>query len=465
MKPIGAETTSAVSYPYTRRQFSVHRRRPEYRLRGGYNGPPPRTERSPKVLVVKSLKKLILLTAGLLVVAAIGWRTWTLLPSAQDPTADRGDRDGDAPVPVEVAPIERGPIERRRTFSGTLEAAASFDVAAKVSGRVEALRVDLADGINNGQTVAVLDSDEFRQDLAQAQADSAVAQATLAEATNAQAISDRTMQRQTTLRERGIASDAEFDTTRAQQLAAQAKLAVAQAQAQRAEAAVEAARIRLDYTQVAATWSRGDGQRVVAKRWVDEGDTVAANAPLFTVVDLDPIVAVLFVAEQDYAAITPGLSVALRSDVYPDQTFAARVTRVAPIFESTSRQARVELTVPNPGRRLKPGMFVQAQAILERVEDATIVPEQAITRRADRPVIFTLNETTQTARLVPVELGITENSRVQIASPVLNGSEVVTLGQPLLEDGSAVLLPDRPAQDDISLSRADHLASPGAKAP
>lgn len=383
------------------------------------------------------MQRLIGLALVLAVCLAVGWRAWSLLAPVEE-GAD-GREDGGGPAPVQVAAIEFGAIEQRRTFSGTLEAAASFDVAAKVGGRLERLLADLADEIGNGQTVAILDSDEYTQDLAQAQADLAVAQANLVEATNAQTISDRTMQRQTTLRERGIASDAQFDTVQADQLAAQARLAVARAQVQRGEAAVETARIRLGYTQVAATWSRGDAQRIVAQRWVDEGDTVAANSPLLTVVEIDPIVAVLFVAERDYAAMTPGLSVSIHSNAYPDADFVGEVARVAPVFDSNSRQARVELTVPNPDYRLKPGMFVRAQVVLDRVQNATIVPEQAVARREDRPVVFLLDDATQTVKLVPVELGIIQGDRVQIISPDLAG-HVVTLGQPLLDDGSAVRL-------------------------
>ncbi|MEO0514107.1 MAG: efflux RND transporter periplasmic adaptor subunit [Planctomycetota bacterium] len=390
----------------------------------------------------KSVARLLVFALLLVIVAGIGWRAWSLLQSADENAAARGE--GRGPVAVQTQPVERGPIELRRVFSGTLEATASFDVAPKIGGRVQSLSADLADTLTNGQTVAVLDSDEYAQDLAQAQADLAVAQANLAEATNAKTISDRTIERQTTLRQRGIASDAQFDTAQAQQLAAQVNLAVAEAQVQRAEAAVETARIRLGYTQVDATWTRGDDQRVVAQRWVDEGDAVSANDPLFTVVEIDPILAVLFVAERDYAAMTSGLEVVLTSDAHPGRSFVGQVARVAPIFDSDSRQARVELTVANPDYALKPGMFVRAEVVLNRIENATIVPQQAVAKRSDRPVVFLIDEATQTATLVPIETGISQAGRVQIVSPPLAG-RVVTLGQTLLDDGSPVSLttPDR----------------------
>ncbi len=67
------------------------------------------------------------------------------------------------PVPVEVAAVEVGPIERRRVFSGTLESASRVTIAPKVAGRVVSLPLEIADVVERGQLVARLDSDEFAQ--------------------------------------------------------------------------------------------------------------------------------------------------------------------------------------------------------------------------------------------------------------------------------------------------------------
>lgn len=371
-----------------------------------------------------------------LLLAVVGWRVW-VIATTQPEASDRSGRA----VPVEVAAVERGPIERRRTFSGTLEALAEFSVAAKVGGRVERLAVNLADEVENGMVVATLDSAEYEQEVAQARAELAVAEANLKEARSAKEIGDRSMRRQRTLRERGIASESQFDLAESEQLAAEASVAVAEAQAQRARSALETAQIRLGYTQVRAAWSEGDARRLVAERMVEAGDTVAANVPLMSIVELDPILAVLFIAERDYAQITPGQRVTLRTDAQPGRTFEGRVARVSPVFQSASRQARVELTVPNPERLLKPGMFVRAEAVLERVEEATIVPESAVVTRADLPVVFVLDERAMKVRLTPVELGVSDAGRVQVVGGDLTG-RVVTLGQQLLDDGSSVVLPE-----------------------
>lgn len=370
---------------------------------------------------------------------AVAWRLWVVLSVEEQAAAAQGRA-----VPVEVARVERGAIELRRTFSGTLESTAEFSVAPKVSGRIESLKAALADELHNGDVVATLDSDEYTQELRQAEADLAVAEATLAEARSGKEIADRTMARQSTLRERGVASDAQFDTARAEQLSAEASLAVAEAQLNRAQSAVETARIRLSYTQVRARWTEGDTRRVVAQRMVEEGDTVAANTPLIRVVELDPIRAVIYVAERDYALLTAGQKVNITTDAYADRTFEGVISRVSPVFESNSRQARVELRVPNPDRLLKPGMFVRATAVLRRVEDTLIVPEVAVIHRANRSAVFVIDPDTATARLVSVETGIADAGRLQVTSEGLSGL-VVTLGQPLLDDGSPVKMPDAQA--------------------
>ena len=116
------------------------------------------------------------------------------------------------------------------------------------------------------------------------------------------------------------------------------------------------------------------------------------------------------------------------------------VARIAPVFRSESRQARVELRVNNPDRRLKPGMFVRAQTVLARVEDATVVPEDALVTREGRNVVFVVSDDGKTVNERPVEVGVREQGRVQVIGEGLTG-RVVTLGQQQLEDGTEVTIP------------------------
>ncbi|MFO7568120.1 MAG: efflux RND transporter periplasmic adaptor subunit [Enhygromyxa sp.] len=378
------------------------------------------------------------LLATTLVAGGVALRVFVFTDDKPGSAADGG------PVPVEVAAVEHGPIERRREFSGSLVASAEFIVAPKVAGRVARLMVDLADPVTRGQVVAKLDDEELLQAQAQARANLAVTRAQVSAAKKAVTIARRNYQRASGLHERNIASEQELDVARSQKDEADAKLEVAEAEAQRASAAHRAAQIRSGYAKVTADWSRGDDQRVVAARYADEGSTLAANAPLLSIVDLDPVLVVVHVTEADYAELAPGIAVEVRTDAYPGETFAGEISRVAPVFRAESRQARVEMTIPNADGRLKPGMFVRARAVLDRLEQATIVPAAALVERGGETVVFVLAEDGSEVEARAVELGIRERERVAITSkdgrPI--SGRVVVLGQQQLVDGTAIVIPE-----------------------
>jgi RND family efflux transporter MFP subunit len=375
------------------------------------------------------------------IIGAAAGLGWLIVGKFQERVATSKSGRALRPVPVEVVQIQRGPIALQRTFSGELEALAEFVVAPKVSGRVERVIVNIADTVKRGQVVAELDNDEYVQAVAQAQADLLVAKANQSEAKSALEIVKREFKRTESLLKRGIASDSEFDAARQDQLAKQAKLKVTAAQITKAESSLETANIRLGYTKVTAGWTGGDEHRVVAERYVDEGQTVAANAPLLLIVELHPIVGVVYVTERDYVRLKPGQFVSLTTEAFPDEQFPGRIERIAPVFRKSTRQARIEMTVDNPQHRLKPGMFIRTTIVLTQRSDATIIPEQALTIRDDRSGVFIVSEDGQSVVWREVKVGIREGDRVQVEGQGLSG-RVVTLGQQLVKNGSAITIPD-----------------------
>ena len=135
------------------------------------------------------------------------------------------------------------------------------------------------------------------------------------------------------LLKQGIASDSEFDALEADRQAKRAQLQVARAQVTKAASSLETAKIRLGYTRITASWTGGEGDRLVAERYYDEGQTVAANQPLLLIVEPDPILGVVYVSEKDYAYLRPGQTVSLTTDAYQDAAFFGRIERIAPFFK------------------------------------------------------------------------------------------------------------------------------------
>ena len=113
--------------------------------------------------------------------------------------------------------------------------------------------------------------------------------------------------------------------------------------------------------------------------------------------------------------------------------------RIAPVFRSSTRQARVEVRVDNPQLRLKPGMFVRISLVLKQFADTRHVPEQALVTRNGQSGLFVVAEDGQSVTWREVTVGIRQGDRVQVSAENLGG-RVVILGQQLLKDGSRIAI-------------------------
>src|SRR5206468_8021511 len=99
-----------------------------------------------------------------------------------------------------------------------------------------------------------------------------------------------------------------------------------------------------------------------------------ANTPLLSVVDLSTVRLVANLIEKDFRRIQKGLTAVVEVDAFPGEKFTGQVSRVAPVFDAATRTAVMEIEVPNPGFRLKPGMYARVSLIVDRQTDAVTVP-------------------------------------------------------------------------------------------
>ena len=377
--------------------------------------------------------------AGLVVVLALaGWGGYKAFFSSGGSQA-AGPRG--VTVAVEISPIQRGPIKVLGLFSGTLIPKTSFTIASKISGKLKKLLIDIGDEVRQGQLVAVVEDEEYQQQVLQAEADLHVAQANLVEAKSSLELSKRDLERARTLHAKGIQSDSQLDAAVAQSEAQESRYKVTQAQEANREAALETARVRLSYTQIRASWERGSVVRYVGERFVDEGAMLSPNTQILSIIELHPITAVIFVTDRDYQRLQIGQATAITSSAFADKTFAGRVVRIAPLLKETSREARIEIEIQNPDYFLKPGMFITAQVEFAERADATLVPINSIVQRNNQSGIFLVDLENKKARFIPVKVGIVQGERAEILEPSLLSGDVVTLGHHLLEDGVNILLP------------------------
>jgi len=384
--------------------------------------------------------------AVILCLAVVGWGSWEgyqKIQAKRAADASGGKGRSRPPVAVDVAAVTRAPIRDVRMLTGTLRPNARFDVAPKIGGRLEALSVELGDTVRRGQEIGHLEDEEYVQRVEQARAELQVARANVEQCNSATAQARRELERAQALREKQVASQAELDAARSHLEICEADQKVALAQVAQREAALRAAEVQLSYTRIVATWDEkaGAATRIIGERFVDEGAMLKANDPIVSVVELDPIRAVIQVTEREYPSIRVGQTTELTCDAFPGRTFTGAIVRLAPLLRETSREAQLEIDVANQDQALKPGMFVRVMLELARRESATVVPVSALVRRGEAQGVFVVDAEVKVARFVTVVPGILSGEQAEIVSPALSGL-VVTIGQHLLDDGGAVLLPE-----------------------
>ncbi len=383
-------------------------------------------------------------TLAVVLIAAATAAAWWWSPRPQ--TAPAAAEESDARVAVEAAPVTTGTVADVREFTGTLEAGTAFTVAPKAGGQVERVHVDIGEPVERGQLLVELDDAEATQAEAEAEAELAVARAELQQARADARLARRELERTQTLAQRDLSSQSELDTARAQADARQAAVEVASARVQQREAALARARVQLGYTEIRANWPEGAGARVVGERMVNAGDTVGANTPMLTVLGVAPIKAAITVPESDYAPLRLDQRARVSTDAFPDRSFEGSVSRIAPEFARDSRQARVEISVPNDDRALKPGMFATVRITVDRVESATLIPQEALVRSDGASGVYQVVEGEPArVRFQPVQIGIDGDEHLQVTAPADLGGRVVTLGQQLLDDDSPVVVSELPA--------------------
>ena len=373
------------------------------------------------------------------IVAIVGWQVYK-----RTTTSASKNRPGRlvASVAIETEPIRKDVIRDIGILTGSLLPKSQFVVAPKVAGWLKKLLVNVGDTVHQNQVIAILDDEEFTQQEEQAKAELDVAKANAENCRSDLEIAKREYERAKALREKQIASASELDESQAEFNACQTRLKVSLAQVAQKQAALKAAKVRLSYTKVQAFWEEGDQTRVVGERFVDEGALLQVNQPIVSVLENNPLTAVVYVIERDYPKVEVGQQSIVTTDAYPDNTFTGSVVRIAPLLKESSRQARVEIEIPNPAQLLKPGMFVRAQIEFARHNNATVIPLAALVRREGKEGIFIADLKNLKARFVPVTTGIINGESAEVTEPKISGL-VVTMGNHLLEDNSGITLPQK----------------------
>ncbi len=320
-----------------------------------------------------------------------------------------------------IAPKSNGKGEAL-TLPGQVEADYDAVIHARVSGYLKAWNVDIGAQVKQGQVLAEIDTPELDQQLAQARAALATADAN-------QKLAQITAARWANLLARDAVSHQEADE-KAGDL--EAKTAISQA----AKAEVDRLQALETFKRIVAPF---DG--VVTARNTDIGALIAAGQPndpgLFTVADVRRLRIYVRVPQSYSAEIAPGAMATLTAPEYPGQTFRAKLTSTSDAVGDQSGALLVELQMDNADNRLKPGEYVQARFNLPAAPNVLSVPASALMLRNTGMEVAVVG-TDGKAHLRPItiqrDLGVT----VEVSSGLGPNDRVIDNPPDSLTEGETV---------------------------
>jgi multidrug efflux system membrane fusion protein len=334
------------------------------------------------------------------------------------------------PSPVTVATAVAQDVPFYLDEVGHTVAREVVSVQPEVSGKIT--EIHFADGANlkKGDPLFTIDPRPFEAQLN-------AAQANLAQSKAALDFAKIQFARVQDLVESKAIARQDYDTRKN-------AVDVGEAQVKQNEAAVESARLNLEYTSIRSPIDGRAGHRLV-----DNGNVVTANTTtLLNIERMDPIYADFTATESDFSEVQRNSAKrSLRVEVrLPDEPAAevGQLTFLDNAVQSGSGTVMLRATVPNSGRHLWPGQFVNVRLVLATLPKAVLVPAAASQDSAKGPFVYVIKPDS-TAELRPVKLGQRQGELVVVAQGLQPGERVVMNGQlGVLPGGKVHVVPDTP---------------------
>jgi RND family efflux transporter MFP subunit len=340
------------------------------------------------------------------------------------------------PMTVATATVGRATVAEYVTIVGNLIGMATVQVVPKVSGRLESISVRLADPVLKGRSIAKIEDREVEQQVKQAEASFEVSSATIRQREADLKFALTSLERTRSLYDRQLQPKQSLDDAEARHQAGVAQLDLARAQYSQARARLDELRITLANTDVVSPVTG-----FVGKRFLDPGAFASQNSPIVSVVDISSVRLVVNLVEKDVKRVVAGVRAEVEVDAFPGEQFNGQVSRVAPVFDPATRTAEMEIEIPNPTLRLKPGMYARVRLRVAERPNALTVPLNALVEFDGRKGVFVPRE--NTAKFMPVETGLQDTSNVEILKGIEERATVISTGAAGLKDGDRIVLADQ----------------------
>ncbi len=372
----------------------------------------------PKGLRARHVAAIVLVFAGLLGVGLVPrlHEQRALLSAAQA-------RQEAQPI-VNIVNVRRAAAEQEFILPGNTQAFRETAIYARTNGYLKQWFVDIGDHVAVGQLLAVIETPEIDQELAQARAALTQSQANLLQVRANAELAQSTLQRFKTVKPEAI-SRQQIDEQENVLKTARAAVEVGQANIKANEANVKRLLELQSFQKVTAPFAG-----VITARNVDPGALISAGSSptsreLFHLVQTSPL-RIFVNVPQSFA---PSIQLEQNADVavqeYSQRTFQGMVTRTAGALDPASRTLLTEVQTPNTDNALLPGMYVQVHFVFKRNTPPVLVPASAILTSAAGAQVAVV-DADDTVHYRKVQVGKDYGAEVELLTG-LTGEETIVM--------------------------------------
>ena len=358
------------------------------------------------------------------VVLLVGFLVVHFIKAHDSSTVAEGtSQTSSAPALVNVIKVGQAPASSALKLPGAAAAWYESTIYARVDGYVGTWTADIGDSVKKGQVMATIETPDLDAQLASAVAKVQSDDAQIEASESALKLARLTYERWRDS-PKGVVSEQERDTTKANYEGAVAHLNSAKAQLGVDKANAERYRVLSKFKNVTAPY---DGK--VIERQIDIGNLVTAGSSssttlLYKIAQNDPMRVFVNVPQSAAADMHVGVEAQITASNIPDQVFTGKISRTADSIDQRTRTQRVEVDLPNPQQLLVPGTYVDV-AFEIPTRGLPQVPAAALVFRAGGPQVAVVDQNNQ-IRFHSVSIARDNGNSVELQSGVRPG-EVLAL--------------------------------------
>jgi len=350
----------------------------------------------------KTVKNIVIVVIALVVLFLLALPKLEFLKAEKQTEAAPTASAANVKIPVSAVIATPGKLDNTIQVTGEIQANESLELRPETSGKVTNISFQEGERVKKGALLVTINDEELRAQLEKLK--------------YSKKLREDMEYRQRMLLEKEAISQEEYDQALT-------------------ELNTNAADIKVIEAQIAKSQIRAPFNGIIGLRYVSEGSYATPQTVIASFFSLDPAKIEFSIPSKYTNDVEVGQEITFTTDALNEE-FTGKIYAIEPQIDPATRTLKLRAVSPNKDQKLLPGQFVRVNLILNRQDEAIMIPTQAVIPELTGHKVFVSNQGMVEER--KVEIGIRTSQEVEIEEGIKPQDTVITSGILQLKQGSAV---------------------------